>query len=211
MPCPLAARDNPLAPSDRGSREIRAPTGEGLKRPWYAFAFDLQLPSLCPIVAGEVMGKVTRQQSKQILRDAGLRATAPRAAVLRLLSDAERPLSHAEVVEALGTDDWDAATLYRNLVKLNEVGLARVASRVGGVTRFAAQEDGTPTHVHPHFACRDCGSVRCLEEAQVSLPASLKRWREALADAEVQLVGQCPECRNPSAKRPRRQSRTGRS
>ncbi|MEM6991681.1 MAG: transcriptional repressor [Myxococcota bacterium] len=157
------------------------------------------------------MGKVTRQQSKQILRAAGLRATAPRAAVLRLLSDADRPLSHAEVVDALGTDDWDAATLYRNLVKLNEVGLARVASRVGGVTRFAVQEHGTPTHVHPHFACRDCGDVRCLEEAQVSLPPSLTKWREALADAEVQLVGQCPECRSPRTKRRRRQVRTDRS
>lgn len=150
------------------------------------------------------MAKVTRQQSKQILRAAGVRATAPRAAVLRLLNDTDRPLSHAEVVDALGTDDWDPATLYRNLVKLNEVGLARVASRVGGVTRFAAQEGGIPTHVHPHFACRDCGDVRCLEEAQVSLPTNLTQWQEALADAEVQLVGQCPECRSPRETRPRR-------
>lgn len=150
------------------------------------------------------MGKATRQQTKQILRDAGLRATAPRVAVLRLLDDADRPLSHAEVVEELGTEDWDAATLYRNLIKLNEVGLARVASRVGGVTRFAVQQEDGPTHVHPHFACRDCGSVQCLDEARVSLPPSLTKWRDALAEAEVQLVGQCPECRSPRRKRAQR-------
>lgn len=150
------------------------------------------------------MAKVTRQQTKQILRDVGLRATAPRVAVLRLLTDAERPLSHAEVVEALGTDDWDAATLYRNLIKLDEVGLARVASRVGGVTRFALQAQDGPTHVHPHFACRDCGDVRCLDDVAVSLPPGLTRWKEALADAEVQLVGQCPDCRAPRRRRSRR-------
>ena len=159
------------------------------------------------------MGKPTRQQTKQILRDAGLRATAPRVAVLRLLDAADRPLSHAEVVEELGTDDWDAATLYRNLIKLNEVGLARVASRVGGVTRFAAQEEDGPTHVHPHFACRDCGEVRCLDEARLSLPPSLTKWKQALDEAEVQLVGQCPDCRSPRGRRGRRSrgSRTGQS
>lgn len=153
------------------------------------------------------MGKLTRQQSKQILHDAGLRATAPRVAVLRLLSATDRPLSHAEVVDELGTEDWDAATLYRNLIKLDEVGLARVASRVGGVTRFAAHEQGTSTHLHPHFACRDCGDVRCLEDAKVSLPPDSARWRDALSEAEVQVVGQCPDCREPRSRRGRRSRR----
>ena len=149
------------------------------------------------------MGKLTREVSKRLLHDAGLRATAPRVAVLRTLSGAERPLSHAEVVAAIGTDDWDAATLYRNLIKLDEVGLARVASRVGGITRFAAQEQGAPPHLHPHFACRDCGEVRCLEDASLSLPPEPK-WREALSDADVQLVGRCPKCREKKTGRGRR-------
>jgi Fur family transcriptional regulator, ferric uptake regulator len=143
------------------------------------------------------MAKLSREESRRRLHDAGLRATAPRVAVLRLLAGSAKPLSHAEVIEQIGTDDWDAATLYRNLIKLDEVGLARVASRVGGVTRFEAQEEGSEPHIHPHFACRDCGDVRCLHDATFTLPTD-PAWRDALLDADVQLVGRCPRCRGAS-------------
>lgn len=146
------------------------------------------------------MAKLSREESRHMLHEAGLRATAPRVAVLRLLSEAKRPLSHAEVVTRIGTDDWDAATLYRNLIKLDEAGLARVASRVGGVTRFEAHGQDEPAHVHPHFACRDCGSVTCLHEATLSIPKD-EAWREALLDADLQVVGQCPSCRKPGVKK----------
>jgi Fur family ferric uptake transcriptional regulator len=152
------------------------------------------------------MPKLNREDSKRLLHDAGLRATAPRVAVLRLLAESRRPLSHAEVVEAIGTDDWDAATLYRNLVKLDEVGLARVASRVGGITRFEAQELDEPPHIHPHFACRDCGAVTCLHDAELSIPADPK-WREALLDADLQVVGRCPTCRQKSSRARKRTAR----
>ena len=123
---------------------------------------------------------------------------------MRLLSDATRPLSHAEVVERIGTDDWDAATLYRNLIKLDEAKLARVASRVGGVTRFEAQGEDAPAHVHPHFACRDCGNVTCLHDATLSIPKD-EAWRDALLDADLQVVGRCPSCRSQAGtKKPRR-------
>lgn len=141
------------------------------------------------------MAKLTREEGRRILRDAGLRATAPRVAVLRLLADSTRPLSHAEVVDRIGTDDWDATTLYRNLVRLGEVGLARVASRANGITRFTAQTIGEPPHIHPHFVCRDCGDVTCLHEAKLTLGRDSK-WREALLDADLQVVGRCPGCRD---------------
>lgn len=150
------------------------------------------------------MPKLSREEGRRMLHDAGLRATAPRVAVLRLLGDAKRPLSHAEVVERIGTDDWDAATLYRNLIKLNEAGLARVASRVGGVTRFGAHGENEPAHVHPHFACRDCGNVTCLHDASLSIPKD-EAWREALLDADLQVVGQCPSCRSPSSSKKKTQ------
>ncbi|MGH1344574.1 MAG: Fur family transcriptional regulator [Nannocystales bacterium] len=150
------------------------------------------------------MAKLSREEARRALHDAGMRATAPRVAVFRLLTDATRPLSHAEVVERIGTDDWDAATLYRNLIKLDEAGLARVASRVGGVTRFEAYGGDAPAHVHPHFACRECGNVTCLHDATLSIPKD-DVWREALLDADLQVVGQCPSCRKPA-----RKTKTGR-
>lgn len=140
------------------------------------------------------MAAPSREQLKRLVRDAGLRATAPRIAVLGLLAASDRPLSHSEVVEALGNDEWDQATLYRNLVKLAEVNLARVASQVGGVARYVALGEDDEPHLHPHFACTECNVVVCLHDAELVAPRD-PGWREALRGAELQLVGQCPDCR----------------
>jgi len=130
---------------------------------------------------------------KKRLREAGMRATGPRIAVLALLDSAEKPLSHSEVVEALGEGDWDQATLYRNLLRLVEAGLARVASRVGGVARYEVRGDGDAPHLHPHFSCRSCGKVECLPEAKLAGPVS-RRWHRSLKASELQLIGDCPDC-----------------
>lgn len=140
------------------------------------------------------MSGPSKEELRAQLRSAGLRATAPRVAVLCLLRESDRPLSHGEVVAKIGRDDWDRATLFRNLVKLEETGFARVASRMGGVTRYEFSHPSDAPHVHPHFACRSCGKVSCLKEATLQLP-QVGEWKAALEDADLQLVGTCPSCR----------------
>jgi Fur family ferric uptake transcriptional regulator len=129
------------------------------------------------------------------LRGAGLRATAPRIAVLDLLCRAPMPLSHPDVVDALRSEAWDRATLYRNLADLVRVGLARRTDLGDRVWRFEATGSGDP-HSHPHFVCRACGDVVCLDEADVTVhtgskgPTALRRH-----EFEVQLRGDCDRCR----------------
>ncbi len=132
-------------------------------------------------------------ETKKLIRDLGLRVTAPRLGVLRVLAGAERPLSHAEVVNRLGDDAvWDRATVYRNLVALVGVGLVRVASHAGGICRYELA--GEPRdRAHPHFLCDDCGIVSCLPETEVVTPKKTK-WAKSLKAAEVQFVGRCPSC-----------------
>lgn len=129
------------------------------------------------------------------LHRAGLRATAPRLAVLALLAEQTRPLAFCEVADALGRTDWDRATTYRNLVKLSEAGLARVVSRAGGMARYTAVRDGSESeHAHPHFVCSDCGGVSCLPQAAVPVPRVRGRWSASVRDASIQLQGRCPAC-----------------
>ena len=137
--------------------------------------------------------KLSRDDAKRRIHDAGLRATSPRVAVLQFLASADKPLSHAAVVDAMGSDDWDPATLYRNLVKLVEVDLALVASQVGGIARYAIRGDRDDPHRHPHFSCRICGSVACLPGAKLTGSVGTG-WQRSLATSEVQLVGECPDC-----------------
>jgi Fur family transcriptional regulator, ferric uptake regulator len=131
---------------------------------------------------------------KTELHALGLRVTGPRVAVLGLLRLAGRPLSHGEVADELGGTDWDRATIFRNLVKLCEVGLVRVSSHAGGLTRYEAIREHGHEHLHAHFSCNCCGRVECLAGAELPLLADLG-WREAVRDAEVQVLGTCPTCR----------------
>ena len=141
------------------------------------------------------MPRSHREALRELIREAGLRVTAPRVAVLELLSNAGHPLSHREVVDSVGSVDWDRATLFRNLQKLVEVGLAEVTSRAGGIARYELKKEREATaHIHPHFACRDCGTVSCLPESSLSAPSD-PRWRAAILDADFQVVGRCPDCR----------------
>lgn len=133
---------------------------------------------------------------REELRNLGLRATRPRIAVLGLLRSAQRPLSHAEVAQTLTCDEWDRATIFRNLIRLKEAGLARLSSHAGGVARYEATVPGESSHNHAHFSCTDCGRVQCLPESPMA-PLPLEAdWRTAVNEAEVQIVGTCPTCRN---------------
>lgn len=141
------------------------------------------------------MADTSHDRAKAQIRDAGLRATAPRIAVLELLESSSKPLSHTEVVNELCSDVWDQATLYRNLLKLTEVGLARAVSKVDGIVRYQACGDDDGLHLHPHFSCKSCGTVECLPEAKLKLSAKVtRRWSRSLVAAEMQLVGDCPSC-----------------
>ena len=139
------------------------------------------------------MEALSRDSARQILREAGLRATGPRVAVLCTISSLERPMSHSEIVDVLGDGDWDQATIYRNLVKLVEIGLARVANRVGGIARYELRQEDDGPHMHPHFSCRRCGTVACLPNAMLGGRAE-RGWSQSLKSSEMQLIGDCPEC-----------------
>jgi Fur family ferric uptake transcriptional regulator len=148
-------------------------------------------------------------EAKQRLRSLGLKVTAPRLAVLRVLEQAERPLSHAEVVACVGggllapgvspgtppraASGWDRATVYRNLVALVGVGLVRISSHAGGICRYEIVREAKNC-AHPHFVCDDCGVVSCLPEAEVVTKKKNTRWTKSLRAAEVQFVGRCPSC-----------------
>lgn len=136
---------------------------------------------------------ISKEQARRVLQEQGLRATAPRLAVLRVLSDSSDPLSHTEVLERLGETDWDPATIYRNLVKLRDAGVAPVVSRAEGIDRYAlaASHDA---HRHPHFVCADCGRVACLP-AELTASMSIEGpWSASVEKAMVQLRGECPDC-----------------
>ena len=131
---------------------------------------------------------------KQLLRESGLRVTIQRVSVLRALTSAERPLSHADLVDILDGSGGDQATVYRCLVAFVEAGILLVASRANGIARYELKTTNESIHRHPHFVCEACGIVSCLPNVTVISPAE-GPWAELVKNAEVQFMGDCGTCR----------------
>ncbi|MGE0400281.1 MAG: Fur family transcriptional regulator [Kofleriaceae bacterium] len=140
------------------------------------------------------MAKPDLEALRTLLRDRGLRATSSRLAVLGYLQEhAVQPMSHAEIAAKLSPGPWDPATIYRNLLDLVEVGLARRTDVGDHVWRFelinADHKDG-----HPHFVCTECGVIECLPEMQLVLPRSKTPRAVRHRKVELQLRGLCDSC-----------------
>lgn len=138
----------------------------------------------------------TLVEYQEKIRAAGLRSTAPRVAVLRELESATAPLSHADLVDSLGSQGYDRVTIYRNLTDLTEVGLVMRADLGDHVWRFELRRTGKAhTGNHPHFTCTDCGTVSCLPEESVRITSAKGAPKAIAARAvEVHLRGLCDRC-----------------
>jgi Fur family ferric uptake transcriptional regulator len=137
---------------------------------------------------------------RNALRRAGLRVTLPRLAVLRALREANAPLSHGDVALALVDRGLDRATVYRNLLDLVRVGLARRTDLGDHVWRFEAMTvdpggRGPGSDEHPHFVCNACGMVECLDDVIVQLSHQARVPRALRRQAvEILVKGRCDRC-----------------
>ncbi len=135
------------------------------------------------------------ENARAALRDAGLRATSARIAVLVALRQAERPMSHAELTELLGESRWDRTTVYRNLSDLADAGLARRTELGDRIWRFEHVGVHEHSHHHAHFVCTGCGTVACMPEVEITVP-TVPNLPHAVRDhrIEVQVRGLCDDC-----------------
>jgi Fur family transcriptional regulator, stress-responsive regulator len=124
----------------------------------------------------------------------GLKATAPRMAVLDAVSqlaghpDVEEIALHARA--RLGSLSTQA--VYDNLRVLTEMGLVRRIEPAGSPARFETRVGDN----HHHVVCRRCGAARdidCVVGAAPCLdPSSTGGF--SVDEAEVTFWGLCPDC-----------------
>ncbi len=134
--------------------------------------------------------------AKEALRDAGLRATAARVAVVRHLAKLAKPQSHAEVVESLRDSGFDQSTLFRCLNELADAGLVARLDLGDQVRRFEfVDPEGEGIAEHAHFMCVDCGKLTCMDGFSVRVTPEKGPRRKALGVVtEVLLRGHCGDC-----------------
>lgn len=137
-----------------------------------------------------------------MLRDAGLRVTRPRMAVLAAV-DGNPHADTDTLIESVRRDSGPVShqAVYDVLRTLTDVGLVRRFHPEGSVARYETRAGDN----HHHLVCRSCGAivdVDCAVGAAPCLTASDDQGY-AIELAEVIYWGRCPDCQaGPAASRP---------
>lgn len=143
---------------------------------------------------------------EQRLRQAGLRITAPRLAVLRALATLT-PHQNAEAIAAVARGrlgSLSTQAVYDNLRVLVAAGLVRQIEPAGSAALYELRVGDN----HHHLVCRGCGTthdVDCIVgDAPCLQPAATHGF--ALDEAEVTFWGLCPRCQQAANPTPRQKS-----
>jgi Fur family transcriptional regulator, stress-responsive regulator len=131
--------------------------------------------------------------AERLLREAELRVTAPRTAVLAAVHDhphADTDSLIGVVRERIGAVSHQA--VYDVLRALTDAGLVRRIQPAGSVARYEARVGDN----HHHVVCRSCGVVADVDCA-VGYTPCLTAADDAgftIDEAEVVYWGRCPSC-----------------
>jgi len=140
---------------------------------------------------------VTDKDGMNILQRAGISKTQQRLAVLNILLKSTTPLNVSSVRELLaGKNSIDRVTVYRILFLFKQRGIIREITSTGGVNFIEMATQENP--VHPHFSCRSCGIMSCLEPLTFSQSHQLISAKEdySVDHIEINISGICSGCRN---------------
>lgn len=130
------------------------------------------------------------------LREHGLKASAPRAAVLESIGRQKCVVSAQEIADDLKRRKRRVgiATVYRTLEVLEELRLVQRLDVGGESARFEPSlPDG---HHHHHFVCRGCGDAIPFEDPDLerAIEALGRRLKASVDEHDVILKGRCPDC-----------------
>jgi Fur family ferric uptake transcriptional regulator len=134
-----------------------------------------------------------RPDLERMLRDASLRVTRPRVAVLAAVQ--EHP--HADTNSIIGIVRADLGEVSQQAVYdvLRALTAARLVRRIdppGSVPRYESRVGDN----HHHLVCRSCGAIADVDCAVGAAPCLIAADDHgyAIDEAEVVYSGLCPEC-----------------
>jgi Fur family ferric uptake transcriptional regulator len=135
----------------------------------------------------------TTAEHERLLRDASLRVTRPRLAVLRAVHAA--PHADTDTIIGVVRDDLGEVShqaVYDVLRVLTQAGLVRRIQPTGSVARYEARVGDN----HHHLVCRSCGTVADVDCAVGEVPCLTASNDHGfqIDEAEVVYWGLCPEC-----------------
>jgi Fur family transcriptional regulator, ferric uptake regulator len=141
--------------------------------------------------------ELTPTNAMRLLQQAEIAGTPQRLAILNILQKATQPLSVNAIREKLKTtNSVNKVTVYRIISLFKKQGIVRDVLSTDGTVYLEMATSDHP--VHPHFSCRNCGTMNCLT------PLTFSQARELLASPdhysvdhiEINISGLCNSCRH---------------
>lgn len=131
-----------------------------------------------------------------ILEKHNIKPTPMRMLVLESLMVNNENQSLTQLTETLYPAD--RITIYRTLKTFIKQGLVHSIETLKNGTVFAlCSENCSPqkhAHTHPHFICKECHQVTCLENQTYHLTSNTSKENYSIDEIEVNIKGLCPTC-----------------
>ena len=137
----------------------------------------------------------TTMELRELLRAKSLRVTRVRLGVLEVLHDAQKPMTHEEVMSILKVEYYDKASVWRVLADLESKGILQRMDMGDRIWRYELFDDCRKIErSHAHFMCTDCHDVSCLPNVALTatkgeLPAQLRNQTSSII-----VSGICDAC-----------------
>lgn len=132
------------------------------------------------------------ESALRLLRDNQHRITAPRRAILSVLTREHGPFTADEIHHRMETGVCDLVTVYRCLSAMEEISVVRRCDFGDGSYRY---EFNTGEHHHHHIICRVCHGVETLD---LCMADALERMARQMGYANVthtlEIFGVCKKC-----------------
>ena len=131
---------------------------------------------------------------EDILQTHKLKNTRLRKAVLSLLMQSDKGLSHQDISKTIDVE-FDRVTLFRTLHSFEENGILHKIIDPNGTAKYAytLPNQATQEVSHAHFICLKCEEVFCLKDVfplqDVKVPKGFSK--KAI---DVQVKGFCQKC-----------------
>jgi Fur family transcriptional regulator, stress-responsive regulator len=135
----------------------------------------------------------TTSELERLLRDAGLRITRPRVAVLATVHDHPHTDTHS-IIDQVRVELGNVSTqaVYDVLDALHGARLVRRIQPQGSVARYESRVGDN----HHHVVCRSCGAIADVDCAVGEAPCLTASDDHGflIDEAEVVYWGRCPDC-----------------
>ncbi len=132
----------------------------------------------------------------ELLENAQLEATQNRLRILAIIGGNGYPLSAADIITTLQREtEINRVTVYRILDLLAAHGLVERLSS-GSRAFYYGMAPNAYHPAHPHFYCKSCGQMECLEARSLTVDASglQETFAGQIDKLEIRVDGVCKNC-----------------